>query len=181
MRTDKPAGPLRFVTRDMTRGENLLCAGWAKSKSGLLDVLEVDGPRIIIRRRNGAVDELQKGAFSCTSYRTNSAGRLFVIRTDDGRKICFLEMPGTLSGAQWDAMADDVLGAVPSNVVNVVLQGGFAIVAGMFAAAITVGLLAGMFDLTHEQRVFESPLSLSLLLAWAIALWFAYGRVRRML
>ena len=60
------------------------------------------------------------------------------------------------------------------------LQGGFAIVAGMFAAAITVGLLAGMFDLTHEQRVFESPLSLSLLLAWAIALWFARGRLRRM-
>lgn len=181
MRTDKPAGPLRFVTRDLTRGENLLHAGWAKSKSGLLDVLEVDGPRITIRRRDGAVDELQKGAFSCTSYQTNSAGRLFIIRTDDGRKIRFMEMPGMLSGAQWDAIADDVLGAVPSNIVNLMLQGGFAIVAGMFAAAVTVGVLAGMLDLTHEQMVFESPLSLSLMVAWAIALWFAYGRVRRML
>ena len=181
MAPDNSAGPLMFVTRDLTPGENLLHAGWAKSKSGLLDVLEVDGPRISIRRRDGSIDELHKGAFTCTSYQTNSAGRLFIIRADDGRKIRFMEMSGMLTDAQWDAIADDVLKAVPSNIVNVMLQGGFAIVAGMFAAAVTVGVLAGIFDLKDEQTVFSAPLSLSLMLAWAIALWFAYGRVRRML
>ena len=180
----KPATPTtaaRYVTRDLTRGENLLHAGWAKSNSGLLDWLEVDAAKITIRRRDGSVDVLQKGAFSCTSYQTNSAGRLFIIKAGDGRKIRFMEMPGMLTDAQWDAIADDVLGAVPSNIVNVMLQGGFAIVAAMFAAAITVGVLAGSLGLTQEQMVFESPLSLGLMLVWAIALWFAYGRVRRML
>ena len=180
MAPDKAAGPLRFVTRDLTPGENLLHAGWAKSKSGLLDTLEVDGLRITIRRRDGAIDELHKGAFTCTSYQTNSAGRLFIVRTDDGRKIRFMEMPGMLPRAQWDAIADDILGAVPSNIVNLMLQGSFAIVAGMFAAAVTVGVLAGMLGLTDEQTVFSAPLSLGLMLAWAIALWFAYGRVQRM-
>ena len=181
MGPDKPAEPFRFVTRDMTQGENLLYAGWAKSKSGLLDALAVDGARISIRLRDGTTHELQKGAFKCTSCQTNSAGRLFVVRTDDGRKIRFMEMPGMLCAEQWDAIADDVLEAVPSNIVSIVTQGGFAIVAGMFVAAITVGVLAGMLDLTYEQTVFESPLSLSLMVAWTIALWFGYGRVRRML
>ena len=171
----------KFVTRDLTARENLLHAGWAKSESGLLDTLEVDGSRIIIRRRDGAVDELQKGAFRCTSYQTSSAGRLFIVKTDDGRKIRFMEMPGMLPDDQWDVIAGNVLGAVPSNIVNAMLQGGFAILAGMLAAAITVGVLAGMLDLTHEQIAFQSPLSLGLMVAWAVALWFAYGRVRRML
>ena len=59
MAPDKSAKPLRFVTRDMTSGENLLHAGWAKSKSGLLDVLEVDGLRISICRRDGSIERIE--------------------------------------------------------------------------------------------------------------------------
>src|SRR2546422_7222322 len=107
--------PTSFVTRELTTREYVLQAGWAKSKSGLLERLDVNGSRITIRRRNGAVDELEKGAFRCTSYRTGSGRRLFIIRTGDGRTIRFMEMDGMLSAAQWDAIADHVLEAVPSN------------------------------------------------------------------
>ena len=132
-----------FVTRDLTAGENALQAGWAKSKSGLLDRLEVNGSRITIRRRDGAVDELQKGAFRCTSYRTGSGRRLFVIKTDDGRKIRFMEMSGMLSAAEWDYIANEVLGAVPSDLNKVVTRAGLAILIGMFVAALTVGFSGG--------------------------------------
>ncbi len=166
-----------FVTRDLTAGENVRQAGWAKSKSGLLDRLEVDGPRITLRRRDGAVDELQKGAFRCTSYRTGSGRRLFVIRTDDGRKIRVMEMAGMLSDEDWDEIARDVLEAVPSNLTKIVMRAGASLLIGMFAAAITAGVVASVFDLTPEQVVFSSPLSLSLMVGWSVALWFGFGRL----
>lgn len=168
---------MTFVTRELTTRENMLQAGWAKSKSGLLERLEVNGSRITIRRRDGAVDELQKGAFRCTSYRTGSGRRLFVIRADDGRKVRFMEMTGVLSDAQWDAIADHILEAVPSNLNKVVILAGASILIGMFAAAVTVGLIAGLFGLTDEQVAFWSPLSLSLMGGWTIALWFGFKRL----
>lgn len=166
-----------FITRDLTAGENVRQAGWAKSKSGLLDRIEVDGSRIIVRRRDGAVDELQKGAFRCTSYRTGSGRRLFVIRTDDGRKIRVMEMAGMLSDEEWDEIAREVFAAVPSNLTKIVMRAGASLLIGMFAAAITAGVVASLFDLTAEQVVFSSPLSLSLVAGWTVALWFAFKRL----
>jgi hypothetical protein len=166
-----------FVTRELTTGENALQAGWAKSKSGLLDRLDVNGSRITIRRRNGAVDELQKGAFRCTSYRTGSGRRLFVIKADDGRKIRLMEMNGMLSAAEWDDIADEVLGAVPSDLNKIVTRAGLSIVIGMFAAALTAGFLAGLLGLTDEQVAFSSPLSLGLMAGWIVALWFGFKRL----
>ncbi len=175
MNTNKPK---TYITRDLTAGENVLQAGWAKSKSGLLESLEVDGSRITLRRRDGSVDELQKGAFRCTSHRTGSDRRLFIIKTDDGRKIRFLEMTGMLSDTEWDAIADDVLQAAPSNLNQLVLQAGLSIVFGMFAAAISVGIIGGIFGLAADQLVFSSPLSIGLMAGWAVALWFGFRRLR---
>ena len=172
-----PTKPKTFVTRELTTGENIVQAGWAKSKSGLLERLEVDGSRITLHRRDGTMDEFKKGAFRCTSYRTGSGRRLFVIRTDDGRNIRFMEMAGMLSDAEWNAIADEVLEATPSNLNQLVMRAGVSIVAGMFAAAITVGLIAGLLGLTDEQIVFSSPLSISLMIGWAVALWFGCKRL----
>ena len=166
-----------FVTRDLTAGENVRQAGWAKSKSGLLDRLEVDGPRITLRRRDGAVDELQKGAFRCTSYRTGSGRRLFVIRTDDGRKIRVMEMAGMLSDEDWDEIAREVFVAVPSNLTQFVMRAGASLLIGMIAAAITAGWAASVFELTPAQVVFSSPLSLGLMAAWTFALWLGFRRL----
>ncbi len=173
-----PTSPQIFITRDQTPGEYLLQAGWAKSKSGLLDRLEVDGTRITLRRRNGAVDELQKGAFRCTSYRTSSGRRLFVIKTDDGRKIRFLEITGMLSADEWNTIAHDVLAAQPSNLTNIVTRAGISLVLGMLASAVSAGLLAGMFDLSAEQVVISSPLSICLLIGWIAAIWFGFRFLR---
>ena len=170
--------PRTFVTRDLTTGENVRQAGWAKAKSGLLDRIEVDGDRITVRRRDGAVDELRKGAFRCTSYRTGLGRRLFVIRTDDGRKIRFLEMTGMLSEAEWEAIADEVLEAVPSKLVKIIMRAGASLLIGMLAAAISAGLCAGFFGLSDEQVAFSSPLSLGLMAGWTAALWFGFGRLR---
>ncbi len=170
--------PRAFVTRDLTTGENVLQAGWAKSKSGLLDRIEVDGTRITVRRRDGAMDVLQKGAFRCTSYRTSSGRRLFVIRTDDGRNIRFLEMTDMLSDADWETIANEVLEAVPSNLVKITKRACASLLIGMLAAALTAGLCAGIFGLTEEQIAFSSPLSLVLMAGWTAALWFGLGRLR---
>jgi hypothetical protein len=181
MAAQKPDGTLMtlpsshtFVTRDLTPGEYVRQAGWAKAQSGLLDRLEVEGTRITLRRRNGAVDELQMGAFRCTSYRTGSGRRLFVIKTNDGRKIRFLEMTGMLSDDEWNTIAHDVLAAHPSNLTNIVTRAGISVVLGMLASAVSAGLLAGMFDLSPEQVVISSPLSIGLLIVWIPAIWFGF-------
>ena len=90
---DQP-GPRAFVTRDLTTGENVLQAGWAKRGAVLLDRLQVDGPRLTLRRRDGSVEELVRGEFHCTTYRNGAKRRIFVIKTTDGRKITFIEMDG---------------------------------------------------------------------------------------
>ena len=172
-----PTGPRIFDTRDLTTAENVLQAGWAKSAAGLLDRLEVDGTRITIRRRDGAVDELRKGAFRCTSYRTGSGRRLFVIRADDGRKIRFMEMEGMLSPADWNAIADEVLEATPSNLNALFVRAAAAIVIGMFAAAISVGIVGGMLGLEDDQLVFSAPLSLGIMAAWIATRWFGFARM----
>ncbi len=168
-----------FVTRELTPGEGLAQAGWAKSDSGLLERLEVNGAHITVRRRNGAVDELTQGKFRCTSYRTGSGRRLFVIRTDDGRKIRFLEMDGMLSAEEWDIIADDVLGAVRSNLAAVVSRAGFSLVLGMLLGAVTTGILGGMFNLQDSQLAIGSPLGMGTIAAWTVAVWFGWGWSRR--
>lgn len=167
-----------FVTRDLSAGQNVLQAGWAKSKSGLLDRLEVDGTRLTIRLRDGAVHELTPGKFRCTSYRTGSGRRLFVIRTDDGRKVRFLEMDEMLSAEEWDTIADEVLGAVPSNLNRNLTLGGYSLVLGMLAAALTAGFLGGLLHLPAEQFAFTSPLALGLMAGWTVLIWIGFWRLR---
>lgn len=177
----KPADPpssIRFVTRDLTPAESTLQAGWAKSNAGLLAVLEVEGARITIRRRNGAEDVLQQGQFHCTVYRTGSGRRLFVIGTDDGRKIRLLEMAGSLSAAQWDAIAE-VLHAQPSQLNSRITQAGISLLGGMLGAAVSVDVVVGFFELDAAQLAISSPLSLGLIAGWALALWFAGNWLRR--
>lgn len=168
--------PITFVTRELTMGEMLRQAGWAKSKAGLLDQLEVDGSRIVIRRRNGAVDELRKGEFRCTTYRTRAGRRLFVIRTNDGRKIQFLEMDGMLSAAQWDTIATKILEAKPSQLANIVTRAGLSALLGMFLAALSAGILGGILGWKDEQLRIGSPLSLGLIGGWTIVWWLGFRR-----
>ncbi|MEO8359755.1 MAG: hypothetical protein ABI672_06970 [Vicinamibacteria bacterium] len=172
-----PTGSRSFVTRELTARENILQAGWAKSASSLLDRLDVKGSHLTIRRRDGAVDELEQGAFRCTSYRTGSGRRLFVIRASDGRTIRFLEMEGVLSVEEWDAIADEVLGATPLNLNALFLRGAVAIVPGMLAAVMSVGIVGAIFRLEPEQLVFSAPLSLGLMAGWIAALWYGLTRL----
>lgn len=174
-----PPRPIAFITRELTAGEQVWQAGWAKRKSGLLDRLDVDGPRITIRRRDGVVDEVRKGEFRCTTYRTRSGRRLFVLKTDDGRKIQFLEMDGMLAPEEWDAIADEVLEATPSNLAAVMARAGLSLIPGMLAAALTTGFLGGLLDLKPEQMKIHSPLCLGLITVWTVAFWFGFRLLRR--
>lgn len=178
MKPSDPTATIRFETRDLTSTESALQAGWAKSNAGLLAVLEVEGARITIRRRNGAEDVVQQGQFRCTVYRTGSGRRLFVIGTDDGRKIRLLEMAGSLSAAQWDAIAE-VLHARPSQLNSRLTQAGISLLGGMLSASVSVGVVVGLFDLDAAQLAIYSPLSLSLIAGWALALWCVGNWLRR--
>ena len=175
---DQP-GPRVFVTRDLTTGENVLQAGWAKRGSVLLDRLEVDGPRITLRRRDGSVDRLLQGEFQCTTYRNGAKRRIFVIKNPDGRKIKFLEMDGMLSPEEWDTIADEVLAAEPSQFVGLFLQGCWSIVIGMLVAAFATGFVGGMFHLKEEQLKFSSPLSLGMMAVWTAIVWLVQQWLRR--
>ena len=173
------SGPRTFVARDLTTGENLLQAGWAKRGAVLLDRLQVDGPRLTLRRRDGSVDELVQGEFRCTTYRNGAKRRIFVIKTTDGRKITFIEMDGMLSPEEWDTIADEVLAAKPSQFVGLFLQGGWSIVLGMLAAALATGFVGGMFHLKEEQLKFGSPLSLGMIAFWTVIVWLVQQWLRR--
>ena len=168
---------IEFVTRELTPREMLLQAGWAKSKSGLLDRLDVDGSRILIRRRNGAVDEIRQGEFRCTTYRTRAGRRLFVIKTNDGRKIQFLEMDGMLSVAQWDTIATEILEAKPSQLTNIVTRAGLSVLLGMLVAAFSAGFVGGLLGLKDEQLRIGSPLCLGLIGVWTTAWWLGLRRL----
>lgn len=167
-----------FVTRDLTTGENALQAGWAKGGAGLLERLEADGPHITLRRRDGSVDELRQGEFRCVTYRNSSKRRIFVIKTKDGRTIRFAEMEGMLSAEEWDAIADEVLSARPSQVAGLVLQGGRSVVFGMLVAAFATGFVGGMFHLKEEQLKFSSPLGLGMMAGWTLVAWLVQQWIR---
>jgi hypothetical protein len=139
---DQPR-PLVFVTRDLTTGEDLLQAGWAKRGAVLLDRLEAAGDRITIRRRDGSVDEVRRGEFRCTTYRNGAKRRIFVIKTTDGRKITFIEMDGMLSPDEWDTIADEVLAAKRSQFTGHFIEVCRAIVLGMLMAALATGFVGG--------------------------------------
>ncbi|HTH46262.1 MAG TPA: hypothetical protein VMB21_02000 [Candidatus Limnocylindria bacterium] len=175
---DQPR-PTVFVTRDLTTGENILQAGWAKRGAVLLDRLQVDGRHITLRRRDGSVDELEQGEFRCTTYRNSSKRRIFVIKTTDGRKISFMEMDGMLSAEEWDTIADEVLAAQPSQIAGLFLQAGWSIVIGMLAAALATGFVGGMFHLKEEQLKFSAPLSLGMMAVWSVIVWLVLQRLRR--
>jgi hypothetical protein len=172
-------GTISYVTRELTSGESALQAGWAKRNSGLLDRIDTNGDVIVIRRRDGSVDELRKGEFTCTTYRTSSRRRLFVIKTRDGRKIQFMEMDGMLTTEEWDAIARDILEATPSQLNSILYRASIAIPSGMLAAALTTGVLGAMLHLKEEQMHFSSPLCLGLMAIWITGLWFLIGRLRR--
>ena len=175
-RPGQRSGVLSFVARELTRSESVLQAAWAKSNAGLLDRLDVDGPRIVLRRRDGSIDVIEKGSFRCSSRVIGSGRRLFIIHTADGRKIRLMEMAGMLSRDQWNVIADDVLGAVPSKLNRMMLRGGAAALIGIYAAAVTAGFAASAFGLSEQQVTFTAPLSLGLMAVWAVGLWFAFKR-----
>ena len=60
-------GPISFVTCEPGRADKWRQTYALKSRSGLLERLDVDGERIVIRRRDGRVDEIRQGAFAGTS------------------------------------------------------------------------------------------------------------------
>lgn len=83
-----------------------------------------------------------------------------------------------LSAEQWDTIADEVLGAVPSNLNRNLTLGGFSLVLGMLAAALTAGFLGGLLHLPEEQFAFTSPLALGLMAGWTVLIWFGFRRLR---
>ncbi len=168
-----------FVTRDLTTGESVLQAGWAKRGSVLLDRLSVNGPHITVRLRDGSIEELLQGEFRCTTYRNSSKRRIFVIKTKDGRKISFAEMDGMLSAEEWDTIADEVLAATPSQFAGLFLLGGWSIVIGMLLAAFATGLVGAMFHLKEEQLKFSAPLSLGMMAGWSVIVWLVLQWLRR--
>ena len=172
-------GTISYVTRELTTAESALQAGWAKRNSVLLDRIDVTGGNITLRRRDGSVDELRKGEFTCVTYRTSSRRRLFVIKTNDRRKIQFMEMDGMLTTEEWDAIANEILEATPSQLNSMLLRGALSIQFGMLAAALTTGFLGGMLHLKEEQIHFSSPFCLGLMAIWITGLWFLIGRFRR--
>lgn len=173
------SGTISYVTRELTTGESALQAGWAKRNSVLLDRIDATGDNITLRRRDGSLDELRKGEFTCATYRTGSRRRVFVIKTKDGRKIQFAEMDGMLTTEEWDAIAEDILNASPSQLNSILLRAALAIQFGMLAAAISTGFLGGMLHLKEEQMHFSSPLCIGLMLIWTGGLWFLIGRLRK--
>lgn len=159
-----------FVARDLSGEERAGQGGWTRSADNLLERLDIIGPRITIRRRDGTVDELEQGRFKCISYRTGSGRHLFVIKYGEDSSARFLELEDVLSPADWDAIAE-ALKAAPSGIQVKHLQLGVAVVLGWFVAAITTGIIGKIFDLPPEQTVFGSPLSLGLMVGWIGSLW----------
>ncbi len=76
-------------------------------------------------------------------------------------------------------IADEVMGALSSDLVTVEVRACSSIFLGLFAANINLAVLSGIFNLTYKQSVSEALLSLSLMTMWAIAFWFGYNRLRR--
>ncbi len=161
-----------FIAREMSGEIYPGKGGWSKSTANLLERLDVIGPRITIRRRDGTVDELEQGRFNCISYRTGSGRRLFVIKYGDDSSTRFLEVEDVLPPADWDAIAE-ALKAVPSGIDVKHLCAGTAVILGWFAAAITTGIIGYIFELPPEMTVLWSPLSLGLMAAWIAGLWVA--------
>ena len=161
-----------FIARELSGEVHPGKGGWSKSTANLLERLDVMGPRITIRRRDGTVDELEQGRFNCISYRTGSGRRLFVIKYGDDSSTRFLEVENVLPPADWDAIAE-ALKAVPSGIDVKHLCVGVAIILGWFAAAITTGVISHAFELPAEMTVLWSPLSLGLMAAWIAGLWVA--------
>lgn len=172
--------PIRvFDARRPGLAANLAQFGWACRPAHLLQRLEDHGDAVVIRTRDGAEHVLRRGGFRCTSHRTRVAGRVFVIRTDDGRTIRLAELAGTLPDGDWDVIADEVLRAEPSALASLTARAGIAVTLGMLLGALTTGFIGGVAGLDAARTRLGSPLSLAAVAAWAALVWLALGCLSR--